>query len=136
MPKPDLCMFCNCSPCECNAKKKSTPRPRMVKKEPSAETPEAPRQARPSALESMRTASRRLPPKAPIVAHPTYHQQSDDDAELVKAIQVVTTILGGQLVEEADITRLGAALRETPDAKLRAHIWRTRKEARDDPTRG
>lgn len=132
MPKPDLCMFCNCSPCECNSIRKKKPRLQVVKPQPpTVETPEPAPQARPSALESMRAASRRLPPKAPAPPRPTYHQQSDDDTELVKAIQVVTTILGGKLVEEADVTRLGAALREAPDAKLRAYIWRSRREASD-----
>lgn len=135
MPKPDLCMFCNCSPCECNTRKKPKPRPRVVKPEPPAETPEPTQQARPSALESMRAASKRLPPKAPAPPRPTYHQQSDEDKELVQAVQVVTTLLGATFVDEADAQRLRVELNRGPDPRIRAALWRSRRREASDGER-
>lgn len=128
MPKPDLCLFCDCSPCECNTQKKTSPRPRIKKEASPAETPVV--QARPSALETVRKASMRPPPISTAPARPQVtHRQSDGEKELITALQVVTTLLGGIFLNEEDRTKYQAALKEDLSVDLRAHRWRTRREA-------
>lgn len=129
MPKLDKCMFCDRSPCKCNEKKKPTPRPR-VKQESKVETPAEPSR-QPSALEAMRRASLRPPPPAPV--QPTIiTKRSDEQAELITAIKVARSLLGAKFVDPDDEVIFGAALRESDSPQLRAHRWRTRREAGRD----
>lgn len=129
MPKLDKCMFCDRSPCRCNEKKKPTPRPR-TKQESKVERPAEPSR-QPSALEAMRRASLRPPPTTP--AQPTITiRRSDEQAELITAIKVVRSLLGAKFVDPDDETIFGAALKEKDSPQLRAHRWRTRREAARD----
>lgn len=148
--KVDTCMFCDCTPCECNAKPAKAPKPKKVaepqqpKPQVKVETPAPEPVKRSSFLEAMKSQAASAPQGIKLAGHmpkveKTFAPKPEVEtsritveekpiAELLEE-EALRNLAEAGMLDDEDVARFRMILTSKPTKADEVRIWKAQRNA-------